>query len=192
MDKLIDALRETLSKLGLDEEKIEAAIQEAVAKASAEGDPNPSGDPVPPEPNSDPVPPVDPVDGKEGEGGEPTSDSSNPDDVPPAEGDPVPPAEDSTPPVEPDVVPVAGQSVPEVPPFDPAPLLAEIDELKKANKGLLARVDSLTEALKTAGVIDDSNPVAEVGDPLPAAAPSSPTDDVMSSVLNKLNGNQKF
>ena len=189
METLLNALRETLAKLGLDEQAIEAALQEAVAKAEGEENPSPDGDPLPNPPEGDvpPLPPDVPVDDVPSD--VPPSADLPTDDVPPTEGEPVPPT-DPVPPVEPDV--------PAVPPFDPTPLLEQVnalqgqlDEYKKANEGLLARVQSLEDSLKAAGVIDGSV-ASEVGDALPGAAPQSPTDDVFGSVLNELNCGRRY
>ena len=190
MEKLIEALRETLAKLGLDEGAIEAALQEAVDKASAEEDPQPSGDPVPPTDASDvpPLPPEEPVD-------------ETPSVVPPSADLPVeeaqvPPTEEEVPPTG-DVPPA--EPAPVAPPFDPTALLnqvttlqSQLDEQIKANNGLVERVQALEDALKKAGVIDGNNPTTTVGDELPSAAPQNPTEDVLGSVLSELNGHKRF
>ena len=191
MDKLLDALRETLAKLGLDESAIDAALQEAIAKAEGSEENPVEGDPAP-APTEGDVPPTDipPSDvPTEGEGDVAPSDEPNPADVVPPEGD-VPPVDV---PVEPEPAPAP------IPPFDPAPLLEQItalqgalDEEKKANEGLSARVQALEEALKKAGVIDGSSPIAEVGDGMPGAAPTNPTEDVFSNVLAEINGKKTF
>lgn len=189
MEKLIEALRETLAKLGLDEGAIEAALQEAVDKASAEENPQPSGDPVPTD-ESDvlpPLPPEEPVDETPSE--EQSADL-------PVEEAQVPPTEEEVPPTE-DVPPL--EPTPAVPPFDPTELIGQVtnlqgqlDEQIKANEGLVARVQALEDALKNAGVIDGSNPTTEVGDSFPSAAPQNPTEDVLGSVLSELNGHKRF
>lgn len=189
MEKLLNALRETLAQLGLDEQAIDAALEEAMAKASAEEDPAPASDPEVPSQEGG-VPPTEPEVPVEEVPSEVPSADLPTDEVPPTEGEPVPP-EEVVPPVEPEVPPV--------PPFDPTPILEQVnalqgqlDEYKKANEGLLARVQSLEEALKSAGVISEGNPVNEVGDERPSAAPQSPTDDVFGDVMRELNGGKRY
>ena len=189
MEKLLNALRETLAQLGLDEQAINAALEEAVAKATTEDNPS-EGDPALPPAEGD-VPPLTPeVPVDEVPSDVPPSADLPTDDVPPAEGDVVPPEE---------VVPPVAPAEPAVPPFDPTPILeqmtslqGELEEYKKANEGLLARVQSLEEALKNAGVISEGNPVNEVGDVLPSAAPQSPTDDVFGDVMREINGGKRY
>lgn len=187
MDKLIESLRETLAKLGLDEGAIDAALEEAIAKAQAEENPG-EGDPVPPtEPTEEsPLPPEELVE---------EAPSESPSEELPVEDAQVP-TEEEVPPTEP-VPPV--EPAPAIPPFDPTELIGQVTTLQsqleeaiKANEGLQARVQALEEALKTAGVIDGSNPTTEVGDALPSAAPQNPTDDVLGSVLSELNGRKRF
>ena len=190
MDKLIEALRETLAKLGLDEQLITAALDEAVAKATsveeapAEG--NPTEEPIPEE-----VPPTTPTDELTETPSEAPSADLPAEEVAP-EGEQVPPTEE-VPPTEPTL------PGPAPAPFDPTELIAQVEEvsnanaeLKKANEGLVARVQALEEALKNAGVIDGSSPATEVGDTLPSAAPQNPTDDVLGSVLSEINGHKRF
>ncbi len=189
MEKLIEALRETLAKLGLDEEAINAALEEAMAKAESEENPAPASDPdvptedvvVPPETPSEPA--------EEGASDVPSAD------LPPVE-DAVPPEAQDVPPEE--VVPPADPA-PAPAPVDPTDLIKQIGDLtgqlaeyKKANDGLMARVQSLEEALKKAGVIDGSEPTTTVGDELPSSAPQNPTDDVFSDVLREMNGGRRF
>lgn len=190
MDKLIEVLRGLLAEIGLDEPSQEAFINKLVAATEGEGaeeNPQPSGDPavVPTEGDVPPVSPVAP--GEEGASELPPSEELPPDDVPPAqEGDPVPPQEEVNP-------------QPPVPAFDPAPILAQIEqltsenaELKKANEGALERIASLEEALKAAGIIDESNVAAQVGDPLPSADPNSPTEDALGSIVSFLNTKKTY
>ncbi len=192
MEKLLNALRETLAQLGLDETAIEAALQEAVKKAEGTEEDPQSGDPAE-KPTEGDVPPTD-VLPPEGSGEVVPSDvppSADPTTVEtqPTEGDPVPPVEETVPPTDP---------VPPAPVADPellgqiAELSSKLDEQIKANQGLQARIDALEEGLKKAGVIEEGNSVTEVGDPNPAATPQNPTNDVLGDVLSKLNGNKRF
>lgn len=189
MEKLLNALRETLAKLGLDESAIDAALKEAVAMAESTEEDQQSGDPAS-EPTEVEVPPTEaPVEeGKEEEGEVAPSSEPETVEVPPTEEVPPVAPEGEVPPAE----PVA-------PAFDPTDLIGmvtdlqgKLDEQLKANQGLVARIDALEEALKAAKVIDDGNPVTEIGDPNPSAAPQNPTSDVLGDVMAKLNGNKRF
>ena len=189
MDKLIQAISETLAKLGLDEDTVKAATEEILSKA--EGEPSseegaPSDVNPPEEPNPGDVPPAD------------ESASAGPqEDVPPADlppSDTVPPVDgvgDVPPEVPGDLPPEGGDVPPAVPPFDPTELLAKMDELQKANEGLIARVQSLEEALKTAGVVDESAQ-SQVGDDTPNV-PGEPSDtDIFNEQLKFLNGRKVY
>lgn len=185
MDKLIEKLIGALSKLGLEESVINGVIAEVTAPDAPTEEVPPSGDPDLP-PSDDVVPPTEDVPPTEEEDGK----------LPPSD---VPPAEETQEAPNPQEVPNDVPPAAPVPPFDPTDLINSINELKgqndelaKANEGLIARVNSLEEALKNAGVIDGTNPTTQVGDPLPTAAPQSPTDDVFSSVLSELNGHKRF
>lgn len=180
MDKLLKAISETLGKLGLDEETVSAAAEEIVAKVGEEESPKEEEVNPPVEPNEGEVPPSDESASAEPEGEVPPSEPAPSDDVPPVEevADPVPPTEEVVPPTEPEVPPV--------PPFDPTELLGKIDELSKANEGLMARIQSLEDALKQAGIVDSSSSTA-VGDETPNV-PGEPSDeDVLTKQLNFLN-----
>ena len=184
MDKFIEKLVGILTSLGLAQETIDEVVaqlsapttEEVVEEKPVEGDPTEQ-----PAEEGDPqdVPPTE--EGKEGVGELPPSEEPAPVEVPTEEsGQPLPPQE----------LPPA----PAPAPFDPTELIGQITELqnqlgevKKANEGLVARCGALEEALKKAGVIEEGSTATEVGDPLPAAAPQSPTDDVLADVLSELN-----
>lgn len=184
MDKFIEKLVGILASIGLDEDKINEVVaklsdttpDEVVEENPKEGDP---ADQPNEQEDQQPTPPT-PVE-EEGAGNLPPSDEPAPVDAPTvlAEGD----------------VPPTDQTQPPVPPFDPTQLIEQIsglstqlDEVKKANEGLVARCGALEEALKKAGVIEEGSTTTQVGDPLPSAAPQSPTDDVLADVLSELNG----
>lgn len=192
MDKLIEKLSEILAKLGLDEDAINGVIAELsdVAKEEAvEEDSAKDGDPT--ETTQDEaVPPLPPEEVVNEAPTEELNSDVPADEVPPVEGE-VPPESEQVPPVEP--------PAPQVPPFDPTELInqvndlgAKLEEQVKANEGLLARIGSLEEALKGAGVIDGESTASEVGDPNPSTAPGNPTEDVFQDVLNDLNGRKRF
>ena len=189
MDKLIEKLVGILAKLGLSEEQ----VNEVVTELTAEENPAPVGDPAPDQPSEGDVPPADPAQVDEGDG-KSQSEEPNPNEAASVkEGETVvPPSEGDVPPGEGEPVAPAEPVVPDVPPFDPAPLLAEMEEMKKANEGLLSRIAALEEALKNAGVIDESSQVNQVGDENPSAAPQNPTNDVFGDVLKEINGKKRF
>lgn len=187
MDKLIEAIGKTLAKLGLDEDTIKAATEEIVAEASGEEVP-PSDDNPPVEPSQEDVEQSVP-EASAGPQDEVPSEEPNPSDtVPPVEENgEVPPVEEPTP----ELPPEEPAPVPPVPAFDPTELLAKIDELAKANQGLLSRVDSLEQALKNAGVVDESSQ-SQVGDDSPSV-PGEPSDsDIFNEQLKFMNGRKQF
>lgn len=190
MDKLIQALTEILASVGLDAETIDAVVGKLSAIAEDESDEENTVEvaPTTDEPTTDEVPPLPPEPTDEGNG-ETQSDEPSPDEVEATEEVPPVPTEEVTP-VEPtpDVVPPVEEPQP---PFDPSPLLSAIEELQKANEGLIARVESLEEALRVAGVLDGENPATQVGDPNPSQTPQNPTNDVFNDVLRELNGNKR-
>lgn len=88
---------------------------------------------------------------------------------------------------------VAAEPIPEpepapIPQPDPEKeqLRTDLDELKKANEGLLARVDSLEEALRSAGVIEGEKP-EKVGFTNPGAPANDPDDTDFSEFLRMAN-----
>lgn len=191
MDKLIEALVGILANLGLDEASINGVVEQlsAIANEEVAVEENPvEGNPAEEQVEAD-VPPVSPEEVPNEDGSEVPPSADLPTDEVQASTEEVPvPPESEVPPVAPAA------------PFDPTEILGKIDEvanenveLKKANEGLLARVQALEEALKNAGVIDSGSATAtQVGDALPSAAPQSPTDDVFGSVLAELNGHKRF
>lgn len=199
----IEKLKETLKANGIDDETIAKIIAD-MEKKPEEGEKPQEGD----EPKGD-----EPQGEGDPEKGEPTPtpEDVNPEDVPSEnnEGDPqgegelppdeeVPPTpnpEELPPEVPPEVVPPTpeepGPEVPPVPPFDPTELLGKIDEMGKSIEGLLARIGSLEDALKGAGVLeksDDEN-IGFENQGLPGTS-SVGADSAMVSALAKLNNHR--
>lgn len=202
-EKTLKKIRKLLAKEGVEEEKIDSIVDEIESTEESDED-SPIDEeeteevvnPIPPEEVSEIPPEVTPVDEEGLSQGEPT-----PTLVPPS----IPPEGDleQQPPV--DAIPgsiedALGQlgANGEVPPeSQPTPtptvdpqiqdLLTEIEELKKANEGLLARVSSLEEALKSAGVIEGG---LSFGDERPSLPTSEETqaNDQLASILRQING----
>ena len=75
----------------------------------------------------------------------------------------------------------------EQPQFDYDGLKADLDETKKTNDALLARVESLEEALRAAGVIDGEKPQKPYGVDKPSAPAKDPLDDDLDGFFAKVN-----
>lgn len=104
--------------------------------------------------------------------------------VPPEAEAPTEPTEPALPIEEPaEEVPPA--PIPEADPKKEQ-LRNDLDELKKANEGLLARVDSLEEALRRAGVIEGEKPT-QVGYNKPSAPANDGEDVDLASFFAKAN-----
>ena len=137
------------------------------------------GDPVPAPEGEEPVVPVE----------EPSA--ADPASVPPAEeGAPVVPPEVPVAPEGEPVSPVPVTPGPEVPPVvsleEFNQVKSELEEQKKANEGLAARISSLEEALKSAGVIE-GGASTEVGRETPVVPNPSAVDTTMDDVLREIN-----
>lgn len=190
----IEKLRAVLADLGIEEEKIEAAIEalseeEPVEeKSEGEGE-EPSTSDV--EPKEEDAKPEDvPV---EGEGDvDPSQDEvpaepvSVPEEVVPEEV--VPEVEEPEVPVE-DGAELPVEVAPEQPPVvsleDFEQVKSDLEETKKALDGLKATNESLLEALRSAGVISGGQ-LPELGHDDPSA-PVTRVDDTMDSVLREIN-----
>lgn len=193
----IEKLKETLKANGIDDEKIEKIIKdlEKEPKEGKEPDqennpdqPQDEGEPAEGEPASTPdeVPANEEVSSENNEGdpqgeGELPPDGDvpptpNPEELPPEVLPEVPPTEEPTP------------DLPPVPPFDPTELIGKVDEMGKTIEGLLARIDSLQEALKGAGVLEksDEENIGFENQGLPGTS-SVGADSAMTAALNKLN-----
>lgn len=108
----------------------------------------------------------------------------------PEEGE-IPPVEETLPPVPP-----VEEVPPEVPPVEEPPVEqpplpdydAKIEELKKTNEALLARVDSLEEALRKAGVIEgETEDEGEFGFHKDNAPAKEPIDDGLDDFFSRAN-----
>ena len=188
-ERLAKKLAKLLVKVGLNEDKAAEIVDEVAVELAEEGNPE-VNDPVPPE--GDPIPPLPP---EEEPSGEPIP-QEEPGQEPAPQEVPVPPLppEGAVPPEVPQEVP--GQEVPpEVPPIpqtDPTELeavKAELEEQKKANEGLLARVDSLEKALKAAGILEGT-PESVGVEPNPTL-PDAPNGQgaILDEVLKQINNN---
>lgn len=185
-ERLAKKLAKLLVKAGLDEDKVDDIVGQVEEELAEEG--TQGGDPVPPE--GDPIPPT-PT--QEEPSGDPIP-QEEPDQEPEPQGDPVPPDEGAIPPeVPPQEVPPQ-EVPPELPPISQADpteieaLKAELEEQKKANEGLLARVDSLEKALKAAGILEGT-PESVGVEPNPTL-PDAPNGQgaILDEVLKQING----
>ena len=166
---LLEKLKAILAEKGIDEE-IQA---ETLAELDGKPEEQPEGEAVPDETEINPTP--------EGEEGEPKE-----------ETDEVPPVEEPSATVE--------QPAEELPPEEPLPEADPIAELKgqldevsgkyeeaqKTIEALLARVDSLAEALRASGVIEGEKPVT-YGVHKPTAPANDPIDDGIDDFFRKAN-----
>lgn len=166
---LLEKLKAILAEKGIDEE-----IQtEILAELGGEPEGQPEGEAVPNETEVQPTP--------EGEEGEP---KENP--------EVAPPVEEPSAPVE--------QPAEELPPEEPLPeadpladlkgqyddLNGKYEESQKTIEALLARVDSLEEALRASGVIEGEKPVT-YGVDKPTAPANDPIDDGLDDFFRKAN-----
>ena len=195
-EEQLQKIRESLLANGVPEDVVEFTIADLKGEVKEEAAPEAKeGDPTetPEEGNPDDQAPID--------------------DVPPApvaepEGEPAPVVE---PPVE-EVPPVAEEVPPEVPPVEQPPvedvppavpgyddselrgqvndLIAQLEEQKAANDGLIKRVESLEEALRVSGILVDEGETTPVGDETPRAPANNPEDDPIDGILAQLNGHK--
>lgn len=198
MDKKLEKLKKILSKLGLDEEKQKEILdivnsddkdveeddakiveEEQVEETPAE-ESSPEGDGDAPSEEPDPVdPPEAPVE-------EPT-----PVEEPPVEeSSPLPDGITEVDPntlgdVPPEPNPEEPVPTPDVPSVDYEAKLAAQEELINAQK---ARIDSLEEALKKAGILDDTGVTNQVGTDDNQAPANDPIDNPVQRVLKEING----
>ena len=185
-ERLAKKLAKLLVKVGLNEDKAAEIVDEVAVELAEEG--TPGGDPVPPE--GDPIPPTPP---EEEPSGDPIP-QEEPDQEPEPQGDPVPPDEGAIPPevppqeVPPQEVPPELPPIPQADPTEIEALKAELEEQKKANEGLLARVDSLEKALKAAGILEGT-PESVGVEPNPTL-PDAPNGQgaILDEVLKQING----
>lgn len=197
MDKKLEKLKKLLSKLGLDEEKqkevldivnskdedVEEDDAEIVEEEQVEETPaeesSPEGDGDAPSEEPDPVdPPEAPVEEPIVE--EPPVEEKSPlpdgmTEVDPNSWGDVPPEPNPEEPVP----------TPDVPSVDYEAKLAAQEELINAQK---ARIDSLEEALKKAGILDDTGVTNQVGADDNQAPANDPIDNPVERVLKEING----
>lgn len=196
MDKKLKRLKKELSKLGLDEEKqkeildivnsddaedddAEEIVEEEVEKVEPEEDASPEGEGEAPSEEPEPVDPLAPESEEE------------PVEEPPVEDTPLPEGMEEVdpnqignevPPVNPDE-PVPNPT-PETPTVDYEARLAEQGELIAAQK---ARIDSLEQQLKAAGILTDASVTNQVGVDENTAPANDPIDDPVERVLREVN-----
>lgn len=197
MDKKLEKLKKLLSKLGLDEEKqkevldiiksddaeddeAEEIVEEEQVEETPAEESSPEGDGDAPSEEPDPVdPPEAPVE-------EPT-----PVEEPPVEENSLLP--DGITEVDPNTLgdvpsesnPEEPVPTPDVPSVDYEAKLAAQEELINAQK---ARIDSLEEALKKAGILDDTGVTNQVGTDDNQAPANDPIDNPVQRVLKEING----
>lgn len=191
-DKKLKKLKKELSKLGLDEEKqkeildiinsddedVEEDNAEIVEEEQVEETPaeesSPEGDGDAPSEEPDPVdPPEAPVEEPPVEESSPLPDGIT--EVDPNTLGDVPPEPNPEEPVP----------APDVPSVDYEAKLAAQEELINAQK---ARIDSLEEALKKAGILDDTGVTNQVGTDDNQAPANDPIDNPVQRVLKEING----
>jgi len=169
-EELLNQLREVLEKNGVEEEKIEATLTEL------------KGEPVEDEPIEEVVeePIEEPIDEVVDEASEePVEEEAVVDEV-------------ATEPIE-------EEPVVEPQPYDDSELrnqigeaMGTIDELKKANEGLLARISALEEALANAGVIDKAQPTANTEGINENAPSNEDLGNPMDNFLARVRGNKRY
>lgn len=188
-EKLEKKLLKILAKAGLDEEKANEIVEEVKSAVSEEDAPDSTDPEDTPNPEGQET-----NEGNDQEGTTPPPSEEG--EIPPVP--PVPPTEEQVPPAPAPEVPPA-EIPPEVPPAVPTvnpnlqKALALLEEQQKANQGLLARVNALEEALRSAGIIEGSAPQT-VGVETPTPLPESINNqgNILSDVLAQINGKSKL
>lgn len=202
-EKLAKKLAKILAKAGLDEDQVNniiSEVEEAVAEEVTPdgGNPDPNAQVPPSDENGNDVPPAP-------EGDVPPSEV-----VPPIPNEEVVPQDDDgsidsalaqlaaqeqgvTPPTDVPPTPDPNQGLPPTPPIpqvDPTKIEQLINDLGEANKtieALSSRINSLEEALKSAGVITSNS---ALGDETPHITKNASADqvDAFDDILNVING----
>lgn len=195
-ERLEKKLAKILTKAGLDEEKVNAIVdevEEALTEEVAPEEGNPEEAPIPPsaeeivapdQVEGDPAPEEIPAPQEE-ETSAPTDGSieSALQELAAQEEAPVPP--------QPEVPVDPATQEPLIPQVDPnlvQELQTQLGEANKTIEGLVARIDSLEEALKGAGVITSSS---ALGDEKPRITPNANRengDEAFDEVLAAING----
>ena len=195
-ERLEKKLKKILAKAGLDEDQIDGIVEEVESAVAEEV--------VPEEGNPDETTEVPPVED------EPVVTEPAPEEVPPeAAAEEVPPVEEVPPtdgniaaaldelaaqegavPPESEVPPEAVPPQEVIPQADPTEIQKLSDDLAEAHKtieGLVARIDSLEEALKASGVISNDS---KVGDETPRITPNAnqENNDAFDDILATING----
>lgn len=199
-DEQLTKIRESLSASGIPADVVEFTISDITAEEESK---------KPEEENSQGDPTGNP---EEGNPDDQSAENGNPEETPAEEGngEPAPavePVVEELPPVPEGALPPQPEEVPPAPEAAPAPeatpqgyddselrglvqeLTSQVDEYKKANDGLLARIDSLEEALKKGGYLDDSS-TTPVGDETPKAPAQVPVDEPIDDILAQINSHK--
>ena len=204
----LEKLKKVLAENGLSEEEIAKIIAELENNESDnENDGNDDGKPEEDEPTStdddsneeDDLPPASKENGN-GEGEIPQSENEpSPAEVPPLppEGNvpqneelpPVPPTD--VPPVDEPTVPPQDPTVPQAPTGPDPELLGKIEEQAKTIDGLLARIESLEEALKKSGILDGNTEEVGTDKPNVPDSASAQVNDEFDDVLGEINRRAK-
>ena len=197
----IEKLRAILEAVGIESEKIEAALELAAKEEDVAVEPE-AVEETPEEGNNEESSTSDEVPTEEGEpaseGGEPVELEGEGEVVPPQDevpADPasVPPVEEEVPPeaVPPEVVEggVPAEPVPELPPVvsleEFNQVKSDLEETKKALEGAKGTIESLVQSLKDAGIISGAS-VTPVGQDQPSV-PGGKVNDVMDDILHEIN-----
>ena len=197
----IEKLRAILEAVGIESEKIEAALELAAKEEDVAVEPE-AVEETPVEGNNEESSTSDEVPTEEGEpaseGGEPVELEGEGEVVPPQDevpADPasVPPVEEEVPPeaVPPEVVEggVPAEPVPELPPVvsleEFNQVKSDLEETKKALEGAKGTIESLVQSLKDAGIISGAS-VTPVGQDQPSV-PGGKVNDVMDDILHEIN-----
>lgn len=199
-DEQLTKIRESLSASGIPADVVEFTISDITAEEEAK---KPEEETSQGDPTGNP---------EEGNPDDQSAENGNPEGTPAEEGngEPAPavePVVEEVPPVSEGALPPQPEEVPPAPAAEPTPeatpqgyddselrglvqeLTSQVDEYKKANDGLLARIDSLEEALKKGGYLDDSG-TTPVGDETPKAPAQVPVDEPIDDILAQINSHK--
>lgn len=187
----VEKLKTVLAELGVEEEKIAAAVEvlmETDDEIEGKGKEPSTSEETP----TEEVPVENPEEVKEGEGEgkapteevPPASESVPPateelPPVPPVDEPPLPPTEEVPPAIEPELPPMVSLEE-----FEQ--VKNQLEETRKANEGLQARLSSLEEALKSAGIIEGSIE-SSVGFDDPSAPGRNVSDTTLDDVIAEIN-----
>lgn len=197
-ERLLEKLRKILGKLGVEEGKIENIIDEVANEGEEVDVANEPAPEEPTEPTEEPMP-----EETEGEGvAEDNAPIPEPVEESPVVEEPQPPVEEPSQDVNPaDLIPNGEPPVEQPMPEEPVPpvpsmedhtqeLLGQIDELQKANEGLITRIDALEKALKDSGIMTEEKGGVDVGVDNSRTPSNEEIYDPMPSVLSMINGHR--